>query len=63
MEVALTSHHRTASETVLKHTQTGEGQCELGGLEWNGGLDYWSGVLDWITGAPRPQMHNLVYLP
>ena len=32
-------------------------------VEWNGGLDYWSGVLDWITGAPRPQMHNLVYLP
>ena len=23
-EVALTSHHRTASETVQRHTQTGE---------------------------------------
>ena len=27
-------------------------------MEWNGGVDYWSGVLDWITGVPRPQMHN-----
>ena len=26
-------------------------------VEWNGGVDYWSGVLDWITGVPRPQIH------
>ena len=24
-------------------------------MEWNGGVDYWSGVLDWTTGVPRPQ--------
>ena len=29
-------------------------------VEWNGGVDYWSGLLDWITGVPRPQMHTLV---
>ena len=29
-------------------------------MEWNGGVDYWSGVLDWITGVPRPQVHNLL---
>ena len=23
--------------------------------EWNGGVDYWSGVLDWTTGVPHPQ--------
>ena len=21
-------------------------------MEWNGGVDYWSGVLDWTTGVP-----------
>ena len=29
--------------------------------EWNGGMDYWSGALDWTTGVPRPQIghaHN-----
>ena len=25
-------------------------------LEWNGGMDYWSGALDWTTGVPRPQI-------
>ena len=24
--------------------------------EWNGGVDYWSGALDWTTGVPRPQI-------
>ena len=24
--------------------------------EWNGGVDYWSGALDWNTGVPRPQI-------
>ena len=24
-------------------------------LEWSGGMDYWSGVLDWITEVPHPQ--------
>ena len=30
-------------------------------MEWNGGMDYWSGALDWTTGVPRPQIghaHN-----
>ena len=27
--------------------------------EWNGGVDYWSGVLDWTTGVPRPQNYSL----
>ena len=26
-------------------------------MEWNGGVDYWSGVLDWTTGVPRPQSY------
>ena len=26
--------------------------------EWNGGVDYWSGVLDWTTGVPRPQNYS-----
>ena len=25
-------------------------------VEWNGGVDYWSGVLDCITGVPRSQI-------
>ena len=25
-------------------------------MEWNGGIDYWSGALDWTTGVPRPQI-------
>ena len=25
-------------------------------MEWNGGMDYWSGALDWTTGVPRPQI-------
>ena len=29
--------------------------------EWNGGVDYWSGVLDWITGVPRPQNYSISY--
>ena len=29
-------------------------------MEWNGGVDYWSGVLDWSTGVPRPQIGNLI---
>ena len=28
-------------------------------VEWNGGVDYWSGVLDWITGVPRPQIYRI----
>ena len=28
-------------------------------MEWNGGVDYWSGVLDWTTGVPR-YVHKLV---
>ena len=31
-------------------------------VEWNGGVDYWSGVVDWITGVPRPQIYNLLSL-
>ena len=31
-------------------------------MEWNGGVDYWSGVLDWITGVTRPQIPNLLDL-
>ena len=27
--------------------------------EWNGGVDYWSGVLDWTTGVPRPQIYSI----
>ena len=23
-------------------------------VEWNGGVDYWSGVLDWITRSATP---------
>ena len=42
-------------------------QGYVNSVDWNGGMewwsDYWSGVLDWITGVPRPQMHNLVQLP
>ena len=30
-------------------------------MEWNGGVDYWSGVLDWNTGVPRPQIHSTQY--
>ena len=29
--------------------------------EWNGGVDYWSGVLDWTTGVPRPQNYSISY--
>ena len=29
--------------------------------EWNGGVDYWSGVLDWTTGVPRPQIYSISY--
>ena len=25
-------------------------------MEWNGGMDYWSGALDWTTRVPRPQI-------
>ena len=25
-------------------------------MEWNGGMDYWSGTLDWTTAVPRPQI-------
>ena len=25
-------------------------------MEWNDGMDYWSGALDWTTGVPRPQI-------
>ena len=25
-------------------------------MEWNGGVDYWSGVLDWSTEVPRTQI-------
>ena len=28
-------------------------------MEWNYGVDYWSGVLDWSTGVPRPQIGDL----
>ena len=31
-------------------------------MEWNGGVDYWSGVLDWITGVTRLQIPNLLNL-
>ena len=27
--------------------------------EWNGGVDYWSGVLDWTTGVPRSQNYSI----
>ena len=27
--------------------------------EWNDGVDYWSGVLDWTTGVPRPQNYSI----
>ena len=27
-------------------------------MEWNDGVYYWSGILDWTTGVPRP-LHNL----
>ena len=27
-------------------------------MEWNGGVDYWSGVLDWTIGVPRPQNYS-----
>ena len=30
-------------------------------MEWNGGVDYWSGVLDWTTGVPRPQNYSISY--
>ena len=26
-------------------------------MEWNGGVDYWSGVLDWTTGVTRTQIY------
>ena len=35
----------------------------MNSVDWNGGMERWSGLLDWITGVPRPQMHNLVQLP
>ena len=25
-------------------------------VKWNGGMDYWSGALDWTTGVPCPQI-------
>ena len=25
-------------------------------VEWNDGMDYWTGLLDWTTGVPRPQI-------
>ena len=25
-------------------------------MEWNSGMDYWSGALDWTTGVPRQQI-------
>ena len=37
--------------------------------EWNGGVDYWSGAMDWTTGVPRPQigcvlgMHKMLSSP
>ena len=27
----------------------------MNSVEWNDGMDYWSGARDWITGVPRPQ--------
>ena len=30
-------------------------------MEWNGGVNYWSGVLDWTTGVPRPQNYSISY--
>ena len=29
-------------------------------LEWNDGLERWSGVLDWSTGVPHPQIGDLI---
>ena len=29
-------------------------------MEWNGGVDYWSGVLDWITGVHAHKISNLL---
>ena len=29
-------------------------------MEWNGGVDYWSRVLDWSTEVPRPQIGDLL---
>ena len=29
--------------------------------EWNNGVDYWSGVLDWTTGVPCPQNYSISY--
>ena len=39
----------------MLHVFTFVGECEFGG-EWNDGVDYWSGALDWTTGVPRPQI-------
>ena len=31
-------------------------------MEWNGGMDYWSGALDWTTGVPCPQIGCILVL-
>ena len=30
-------------------------------MEWSTGVEYWTGVLDWTTGVPRPQNYSHVY--
>ena len=30
-------------------------------MEWNSGMDYWSGTLDWTTGVPRPQISCILH--
>ena len=43
------SRRRTQSVTGYSgaHLETGN----VNSLEWSGGMEYWSGVLDWTTGV------------
>ena len=34
-------------------------QGYVNSVDWNGGMEWWSGLLDWTTGVPRPQVDTI----
>ena len=43
--------HDMVSVPFLGDQQSVYIACAMNSLEWSGGMEYWSGVLDWTTGV------------